>query len=145
MELACLKRSSPYLVKKKVDSFGVRFGKDFLIIPLRDTAGKLWSLQWIERDGTKRFFKVGGRKAVFIPSALWKTESPSSLWKATPRDRASIWRLIHQLSLPLMQGILILLWGRKESLPNRPLKIAGDDDVWNDTNTGRNSGSANSS
>ena len=37
--------SSPYLTRKKVSPFGVRFKQNYLIIPVRDIAGKLWSLQ----------------------------------------------------------------------------------------------------
>ena len=38
---------SPYLVRKKVNSFGIRFCKGTIVIPLRDIGGKLWSLQFI--------------------------------------------------------------------------------------------------
>jgi putative DNA primase/helicase len=50
-----------YLVKKGVKNHGLRLSKDALVIPLRDSAGVLHSLQFIDREGNKRFLS-GGRK-----------------------------------------------------------------------------------
>ncbi|MDR3158743.1 MAG: DUF3987 domain-containing protein [Zoogloeaceae bacterium] len=56
-------RKHPYLTKKGVKPHAVKIGEDGrLAIPLRDTAGKLHSLQFIGADGTKRFL-TGGQKA----------------------------------------------------------------------------------
>jgi putative DNA primase/helicase len=52
----------PYLARKGVQSHGLRVTKDGrLIVPIRDAAGTLHSLQFIDADGVKRF-KTGGRK-----------------------------------------------------------------------------------
>src|SRR5205085_2388682 len=53
---------NPYLHRKGVEAFGVKFDGSSLIVPLRDVEGKLWSLQTIMGDdsGAKRFAK-GGR------------------------------------------------------------------------------------
>ena len=58
---------SAYLVRKAVQAYALRFGAvdGALMVPLRDAAGKLWNLQGIAPDGTKRFLK-DGRK-----SGLW--------------------------------------------------------------------------
>ncbi len=51
----------PYLSRKAVASYGLRQSDGRLIVPMRDTAGGLHSLQFIGPDGTKRFL-TGGRK-----------------------------------------------------------------------------------
>lgn len=51
----------PYLLRKGVGAFGLRRLGERLVIPLRDDCGVLWSLQFIDPDGTKRFLS-GGRK-----------------------------------------------------------------------------------
>jgi putative DNA primase/helicase len=51
----------PYLLRKGVAAFGLRQLGDKLVIPLRDESGALWSLQFIDADGSKRFLS-GGRK-----------------------------------------------------------------------------------
>ena len=60
---------SPYLICKKVDSYGIRFrqtrfGK-VAVIPMRDISGKLWSCQFLNSDGTKRFFKNARTTGLF--------------------------------------------------------------------------------
>lgn len=52
--------SHPYLVKKRVRGFGARQLGEALLIPARDAAGVLHTLQFIGADGTKRFL-TGGR------------------------------------------------------------------------------------
>lgn len=53
--------SSPYLERKGIEAHGCRFeAPGVLLVPMRDAAGDLWSVQAIEADGTKRFPK-GGR------------------------------------------------------------------------------------
>jgi putative DNA primase/helicase len=51
---------NPYLVRKSVAAYGVRAEGVALLVPMRDTDGKLHSLQTIAPDGTKRFMR-GGR------------------------------------------------------------------------------------
>lgn len=50
----------PYLVRKGVKAFGCRQLQDNLVIPAFDATGQLHTLQFIGRDGDKRFL-TGGR------------------------------------------------------------------------------------
>ena len=50
----------PYLQRKRVGAHGIRQLRDMLMIPARDASGALWTLQFIQADGTKRFL-TGGR------------------------------------------------------------------------------------
>ncbi|MBC7617880.1 MAG: toprim domain-containing protein [Candidatus Saccharibacteria bacterium] len=45
----------PYLSSKGIEAYGIRQDGETLLVPLRDTAGKLHSLQTITPDGEKRF------------------------------------------------------------------------------------------
>lgn len=64
--------ASPYLVRKGVQAHGVRFAAGgWLLVPLRDGAGKLWNLQRIapakpDSGAPEKLFLKGGRK-----SGLW--------------------------------------------------------------------------
>jgi len=61
--------SSPYLTRKAVQPYGLRFAPDgWLLVPLRDAAGKLWNLQRIApapptppEAGPGKLFLKGGR------------------------------------------------------------------------------------
>lgn len=51
----------PYLEEKKVGPFGLKVSPlGALMIPLRDSSGALWNIQFIQKDGSK-YFKRGGR------------------------------------------------------------------------------------
>lgn len=49
----------PYLAKKRVKAHGIRQHKGCLVIPLRNTAGFIRSLQFIDGEGRKRFLSGG--------------------------------------------------------------------------------------
>jgi putative DNA primase/helicase len=65
------RNAAPYLMRKRVRPYGVRFNADnWLLVPLRDAAGVLWNVQRIApakpSRGSDKFFAKGGRK-----SGLW--------------------------------------------------------------------------
>jgi putative DNA primase/helicase len=55
----------PYLTTKGAKAYGVKVFGDALLIPIRDTAGKLHSLQTIDGDGDKRFHPGGRVKGCY--------------------------------------------------------------------------------
>ena len=55
----------PYLGRKGIQPHGVKVFADKLLIPMRDTAGKLHSLQTIVPDGDKRFHPGGRVKGCY--------------------------------------------------------------------------------
>ncbi len=56
----------PYLVRKGVKVPELRITGDALLVPLRDTAGILCSLQFIAPNGDKRFLKDGRKRGAFF-------------------------------------------------------------------------------
>lgn len=56
----------PYLVKKGIRSHGLRLHKTSIVIPMRDSAGKLHSLQFIDAEGNKRFLSGGRKKGCYF-------------------------------------------------------------------------------
>ena len=52
----------PYLQRKRIGAIGIRQLRDMLLIPARDAAGTLHTLQFISPDGSTRFLS-GGRIA----------------------------------------------------------------------------------
>ncbi len=55
----------PYLLRKKIQPHQLRQITDSLIIPLQDSSGDLWNLQFVHTDGTKRFLRGGRTKSLF--------------------------------------------------------------------------------
>jgi putative DNA primase/helicase len=58
---------NPYCVSKGVKPLGLRefHDKRTLLIPLRDSAGKLWSLQFVDAQGRKRFKTHGKMRGCY--------------------------------------------------------------------------------
>jgi putative DNA primase/helicase len=56
----------PYLTAKAVQAHGTRIDGGALLIPMRDTAGTLHSVQVIEPDGSKRFHPGGRVKGCYF-------------------------------------------------------------------------------
>ncbi len=55
--------TSRYLAQKQVQGFGVRYSPTGAIaIPCHDNAGRIWGLQFVLDDGTKRFWPAGMAK-----------------------------------------------------------------------------------
>lgn len=54
-----------YLVKKSVRAFTLRLHYRRLVVPLRDSQGRIWSLQFIDAHGNKRFLTGGRKKGLF--------------------------------------------------------------------------------
>jgi len=53
----------PYLARKGVGAHGLRAYKGALVVPVRDAAGDLHSLQFIGASGAKRFLRAGASPA----------------------------------------------------------------------------------
>ena len=57
---------APYLFGKGVRAWGLRFGKgDSVVVPAADIDGKLWTLQFIQKDGSKKFLTGGAKRGRF--------------------------------------------------------------------------------
>lgn len=51
-----------YLIHKKIDNFGCKITGDILHVPARDHKGNIWSVQSIDGNGNKMFYKGGKKK-----------------------------------------------------------------------------------
>lgn len=56
----------PYLALKGVGNHGLRLYKNLLVIPIRDGAGNILSLQFIDDEGNKRFLSGGRKKGCYF-------------------------------------------------------------------------------
>ncbi len=56
-----------YLAKKNIFSHGLMEYKGTIVIPAYDANGTLWTLQFIDTEGKKRFLSGGKKKGCFFP------------------------------------------------------------------------------
>jgi putative DNA primase/helicase len=55
----------PYLFKKGVRGFGLRYSRDSVVVPVRDIDGDLKGLQFIDADGGKKFLTGTAKRGCF--------------------------------------------------------------------------------
>lgn len=140
--------TSKYLERKKVKPFGVRFGKDYVAIPLRDTDGNIWNLQRIfdeplEDIDTDRVFMKGARKKGYfhIIGTIQEGElfyvcegfaTGCSIRMATGKTVIIAFDCYN--FIPVIETL-------KNKYPKNPITICADDDRYKDAN--RNPGKEN--
>jgi len=139
--------ASPYLARKGVQPYGVRFTPDgWLLVPVRDGHGTLWNLQRIAperaRYGTDKLFMKGGRK-----SGLWHMlgapegapvileaegyATAASLHEATGRPVAMAFDA---------GNLAAVAKALRQRYPAALLVLCGDDDRATEARTGTNTG-----
>ena len=129
----------PYLQKKKISLSGARFTDEkTMIIPCQDVYGKVWGAQLIAEDGKKRFLKGQRTKGtLFIIGDL--SEAKEVYLCEGFSTGAAINRIsekpvvcsFNASNLPIVARAL------KEKYKTLKIFVCGDDDVFNEKNTGR--------
>ena len=142
---------SPYLVRKGVQAHGLRFAAGgWLLLPLRDGAGKLWNLQRIAPKkpadgGPEKLFLKGGRK-----SGLWHLVGPLASDAAPPvlllaegyATAATVHQATgHPVACAFDAGNLVhVACALRQRYPAALLVVCGDDDRATEATTGQNPG-----
>ncbi|WP_343589680.1 DUF927 domain-containing protein [Paracidovorax wautersii] len=139
--------TSPYLARKGVQAYGVRFAADgWLLVPLRDAAGALWNVQRIapgrNRYGTDKLFMKGGRK-----SGLWHMlgDAAGAALVLVAEGYATAASLHEATGLPVAVAIdagnlAHVAKALRQILPAALLVLCGDDDLATAQRTGTNTG-----
>lgn len=70
---------SDYLERKKIGACGVKFSGDYIVIPVRDGRGKIWSYQKIGADGKKDFMTGGKVKGCYYMMAKSRVEQTDTV------------------------------------------------------------------
>lgn len=120
---------------------GIRFTKDDkLVVPLHDAKGEIHSLQFIDEDGKKTFLK-GGKKIgnFFMIDAGNVTKSKEIYLVEGFATGVSIHIATNKpVAVTFDAGnIEHVLKNLKDSHPNKEFTIAADNDLWKESNIGR--------
>jgi len=137
-----LSRANPvtthaYLNAKKVESHGdLREYRDTVVLPLRDTNGKLHSLQFIGADGSKNFL-TGGRVAGCFFTLADKAHGPLVICEGYATG-ASIHEATGCAVLCAINcgNLLDVAKAARELWPQREIIVAADNDQFTNGNPG---------
>jgi putative DNA primase/helicase len=126
----------PYLQRKGVHAYGLKLLGTRLVVPVRDAQGTLWSLQFIDADGTKKML-TGGRVAgcyyaigrpagqVLVCEGV---ATAATLFEATGHATAAAFSCLN------LARVALALRGK---FPEARIVICGDDDAHTPGNPGR--------
>ena len=126
----------PYLASKGVQPHGARMDRESLLIPMRDTAGKLHSLQVIGPDGKKRFHPGGRVKSCYHP--IGKPVAGTLIVCEGFATGASIYEATGQaVAVAFNAGNLLAVAGAlRIKYPRLKIVLAADDDWQTEGNPG---------
>ncbi len=129
--------SSPYLERKQVKSWGVRFDKDSIIVPLHDAEGKLWSLQTIFHNGDKIFLKGGRKRGCFYPLGLFSETETLFICEGFATG-ASIYQAIQIPTVIAFDAgnLEPVITAIRAKFPDKQIIICADNDQWKGKNVG---------
>jgi putative DNA primase/helicase len=129
--------SHPYLVRKGVQAYGLRVAADGrLLVPVRDRAGTLHSLQRISADGEKRFLPGGSKKGCYYGIGRKPSDvvciAEGFATAATIREATG-----HAVAVAFDCGNLEpVARTLRDKLPKARLIVCADDDARTDGNPG---------
>lgn len=129
---------SEYLARKQVASFGLRFSRGMVVVPLRNGDDELVGLQWIAADGTKRFL-TGTRKEGAchltgpLPGPGEVLAVAEGYATAATVAMATGWPVAVAFDAGNLKPVAAML---RQRCPGARLVIAADDDHAGKSNTG---------
>lgn len=127
---------APYLFKKGVRSFGLRFSRGSVVVPVTDINNKLKGLQFIDAEGGKKFLTGTAKKGCFHLIAAPVDRVGIAEGYATA---ASIYQIT---GIPVAAAfdagnLLPVAQAFRQRYPDMEIVIFGDDDRETEGNPGR--------
>jgi phage/plasmid primase-like uncharacterized protein len=146
--LVPLVERTPYMIAKGIEpSSGVltdKSGKE-MVIPAMDENGKVWTAQYIQKDGTKRFAKDGRKEGCFHPlGGMDKLAAAPAI--VIGEGYATVSSAESTLGYATVSAfdsgnLLAVATALHAKFPDKPIIILGDDDkhqvMTHGTNAGR--------
>jgi len=129
---------SPYLDKKKVRAFGVRFSRGSIVVPVADLNGVLHGLQFINADGSKKFLTGTAKRGRF--ALLGPLHDAPRVWIAEGYATAATVHMATKEPVAVAfdaGNIRPVAEAIRGVYPQIAITIAGDDDVQTPGNPGR--------
>lgn len=129
----------PYLIKKRVGAGLARIYNGALTLPVGGFDDRLYSLQFINPDNSKKFLTGGKKKGCYIPVQMPESASRTLICEgwATGQTLAELEpsaRVIAAMDAGNLEPVAV---AARKQWPESKLVICGDDDRASDDNKGR--------
>ena len=127
--------TTPYLASKGVQSFDGVFtdrNGSLMVVPGYDASGKLWTLQYIQPDGTKRFARNSRQAGCCHPIGGWQAvaSAPLLILAEGYSTAATIAQVLQRPTIACFNAANLVQVARDlhARFPNKSVLIAADDD-----------------
>lgn len=129
----------PYLFKKGVRGYGLRYSRDSVVVPVRDMTGVLRGLQFIDADGGKKFLTGTAKKGCFHFVGDMATVKDRLGIAEGYATAASIYQITGIPTAVAFDAgnLLPVAEAFRQHFPNTEIVIFGDDDRETEGNPGR--------
>lgn len=124
----------PYLTAKRLEPFGIRQHGRELLVPMVDPGFRLWNVQRIRPDGSKRFMKNGRTSGLFWPHGVHLIDGRPSVGPLVIGEGFATMAVIHAatglgvaaaMSARNLETVALAM---RATFPTRELILAADDD-----------------
>ncbi|WP_115702532.1 toprim domain-containing protein [Legionella sainthelensi] len=128
----------PYLRHKRILPFNARQTGKWLILPIMDLCGKIWSLQFIDGTGFKQFLYKGRIKGNFIPLQKINSKRPFLLCESfsTAATLAQINTEFQVIAASNAGNLKAVALNIRKHFPDNKIIICADDDRCKPVNIG---------
>ena len=124
-----------YLTRKSIQAHGIRTDGHHLFVPMRDTAGKLHSIQTIDSDGEKRFLPGGRVKGCYF--AIGKPAGGVTLCEGVATGSTIYEATGGAVAVCFSSGnLLAVALALRDKYPDMSITVAADDDFMTVGNPG---------
>jgi len=132
----------PYFLKKHISPFIARQYKCALVLPVIDFDGRIWSLQFIGFDGSKKLLSRGAKKSRFIP--IHNSSKPNQILIcegfATGATLAQLHPSAYVIAAIDAGNLEAVAIAARNRWPDLKMVICADDDRQNIENPGKTKG-----
>jgi putative DNA primase/helicase len=133
----------PYLIRKGINPQSVRMHEGKLVIPLRDAAGKMWSVQIIDADGGKKFLPGGKIKSCYFGIGAMKGAVAMCIAEGFATGATINEATGHPVAVAFNAGNLeAVAFALRAKFPALRLIVCGDDDHKTAGNVGKGKATA---
>ncbi len=124
-----LEGRSPYLAKKKVTGFGIRYTRGSIVVPVRKVGGELVGLQFIDTEGGKKFLTGTPKAGAFHSLGEVAKDAPLIIAEGYATAASIHMATGYPCAVSFDAGNLPkVAYELRKAYPQQPIIIAADND-----------------
>lgn len=135
--------SHPYLARKRVGAHGLRLWHDALVVPAYDSSGRLWTLEFVRADGSKKFLTDGRKMTCYYPIGRFDGKGDLLVCEGFATGASLREAKKKPVAVAFDAGnLLVVVEALHKKYPSARIVVCADNDAGDPKNPGRTKGKA---